>query len=87
VEPSFKAPDRAEVEREEVEEERAVSFGGKRNHLATGLRQRLVEDPVEISSLSAQAGSVVDNFAVDFSGSEIDETHVLKFPSPNPQRC
>src|ERR1019366_8963703 len=55
----------AEVERQEIEEERAVGLGGERDELALGGRVRPVVDVLEVRRLSAEAGTVVNDLAVD----------------------
>jgi hypothetical protein len=70
----FKAADRTEVQWEEVEEKGSVSFGGKRDHLALLFFRGFIVNALQIRRFTAQTGAVVDDFAIDLAGSEIDET-------------
>jgi hypothetical protein len=62
-------------ERQEVEEECPLGLRGQRDHLAFGLGVGLVVDVLQIGSLPAEAGPVVDDLAVDLAGRVVDETH------------
>ena len=68
VETGLEAAHRAELERQEIEEQRAVRFGRQRDQLALVARVRLVVDELQIRRLPAQAGAVVDELAVDLPG-------------------
>ena len=65
----------AEVEREEVEEERAVGFRGEGDQLSLRLRIGLVVDPLQVGRLAAQTGTVIDDLAVDLPRGVVDERH------------
>ena len=57
----LEAGDRADFERQQVEEERAVGLGLERDHLAAGVARRVVVDELEIRRLAAQTRAVVDD--------------------------
>src|SRR4051794_3857219 len=87
VEAGGEAADAPEVERQEVEEERAVGFGRQGDHLALRLGGGLVVDVLQIGRLPAQAGPVVDDLAVDLFAGVIDKSHrrlPCLVPSPGP---
>ncbi len=75
VEAGREAADRTEIERQEVEEERAVGFGGERDHLALRLGRSLAVDELQVGRLSTQPGAVVDDLAVDLAAGVVDERH------------
>jgi hypothetical protein len=73
VKASFEAANRAQIKREEIKKERAIRLCRQRDHLALLLLARLVKDVLQIRRLPAQAGSVVDDFAINLARGEIDE--------------
>src|SRR5437870_2173292 len=73
VNASLEAADRAEIQRKEVEEQSTLSLGGQRDHLAFLLLGRFLIDVLQICRLAAQSGAVVDDFAIDLSGSKVDK--------------
>jgi hypothetical protein len=81
VETRLEAANAADVDREEIEEKGPVSFGREGDHLAARLAQRLIKNPLQIGRLASQSGAVIDDFAVDFPGREVDETHAVRSPS------
>src|SRR5581483_4358787 len=74
VEPGLKPPDSPKIERQEVKEEGTVGFRSQRDHLALRLVGRLVIHDLQIGGLSTKAGTVVDDFAIDFARREVNET-------------
>ena len=60
VEAGLEAAHGSEVEREKVEEQRAVSLRGKRDQLPFRLRIGLVVDVLEVGGLAAQPRPVID---------------------------
>src|SRR5262249_60552200 len=62
----------AELEGEEVEEERAVGLGREGDELALRVRVRLVVDPLEVRGLPAETRAAVDGRAVDLAGRLIE---------------
>src|SRR5438445_332974 len=75
VKPRLEPADRAEIDGEEVEEQRALGFGGERDHLAPGVGGDLAVDVLQVGRLAAQAGTVVDELAVDLAGRVVDHRH------------
>ena len=67
--------DRAQVDGQEVEEERALRLRGQRDHLAAVVLRDLAEDPLQVRRLPAQTGTVVDDLAVDLLGHVVDVGH------------
>ena len=67
--------DCTQLEGHEIKKERAIRFGRKANQLASRLWCCRVENVLEIGGFATQSGSVVNDFAVDFSGSVVDESH------------
>src|SRR5262249_54742022 len=82
VEAGGEAADGAEVERQEVEEERAVGLGRQRDHLALRLRGGLVVDVLQVGRLAAQPRAVVDDLAVDLLAGVVDEGHLRSLVPP-----
>src|SRR5260221_7392755 len=75
VEAGLETADRAEIEGKEVEEERTVGCRGQGDKLPLRLRVGLVVDPLQAGRLTAKAGAVVDDFAVDLASGVVDERH------------
>src|SRR5258708_1897296 len=75
VEAGLEAADRAEIEGKKVEEQRTVGFRGQGDQLPLRLRVGLVVDPLQVGRLTAKAGAVVDDFAVDLASGVVDERH------------
>jgi hypothetical protein len=74
MEAGFEAANGPEIKWKEIEEEGAVGFGGKRDHLALLFFRGFIVNALQIRRFTAQTGAVVDDFAIDLAGSEIDET-------------
>jgi hypothetical protein len=68
------APHRAQIQRQEIEEQGSIGLGGERDHLALLLFGCFLKDELQIRRLAAQSGTVVDDFAVDLACCEVDET-------------
>jgi hypothetical protein len=81
VEAGGEAADGAQVEGQEVEEQRAVRLGREGDHLALRLRRGLVVDVLQVGRLAPEAGAVVDDLAVDLFAGVVDERHVAR-PDP-----
>src|ERR1044072_1169335 len=75
VKARFESADGAELERHEVEKQRAICFRGKADQLAARLRGGGIEDVLQVRRLATQARAVVDDLAVDFSGSVVNKGH------------
>ena len=69
------AGDRAEVERQEVEEQRAVGLRRERDHLAFPVVGNLAVDVMQVRRLSRPTRSVVDDLAGDLARGVVDERH------------
>src|ERR1700704_1819908 len=67
---------RSQIQRQKVEEQRAVRFRRQRHHLALLILPRVVVDPLQVGGLSAQTWTVIHQLAVDFARRKIDERHV-----------
>src|SRR5208282_813561 len=78
MEARLKAAHGSEVERKKIEEKSAVGFGGERNHLSLLIRVGMLVHPLQVRSLPAKAGTVVDKFAVNFPRGKINKRH--EFP-------
>jgi hypothetical protein len=74
VESGFEAPNRTEIQREEVEKERTVGFRRQGDHLPLLFFRGFVVNALQVRRFTAQSGAVIDDFAVDLAGGEIDET-------------
>ena len=67
---------RAELDRKKVEEERAIRFGGEREHLALVLDGQLLVDPLQVGRLAAQTRTVVDDLRGEFFCGVVEENHL-----------
>jgi hypothetical protein len=65
----------SELERHKIKEQRAISLGREADQLAARLGSSRIEDVLQVGRLTTQSWAVVDDLAVDFSGSVIDEGH------------
>src|SRR3954466_3736456 len=74
VKPSLKSADCSQIQGQEVEEQRTVGFRRQGDHFPLLLIAGLVVDDLQIRGFAAEAGAVIDNFAVDLSGGEVNET-------------
>jgi hypothetical protein len=70
----FEAADRAQIERQEIEEQGSLGFCGERDHLALLLFCGLLVNNLQVRGFAAQPGAVVHDFAIDLAGCEVDET-------------
>ena len=75
MEARLEPADRAELEWHEVEKQRAVGLRGEADQLAARLGRGRIEDVLQVSRLTTQTWAVVNDLAVDFSGSVIDKGH------------
>jgi len=75
MKPRLETPDRAELQGHEIEKQRAVGFSCKADQLAARLGRGRVEDVLQVGRLTTQTRAVVDDLAVDFSGSVINKGH------------
>src|SRR5262249_56557762 len=75
VEARLEAPDLADFEREEIEEERPVRVGRERDQTPACPGRGLLVDVLQVGGLSAEARPVVDELAVDLPGRVINKRH------------
>src|SRR5262249_42887201 len=75
MEAGLEAAHGAQVERKKIEKQGAVGFGRQRNHFSFLILPGVVVNPLQIRGLSAQTGTVVHQFAVNFARRKIDERH------------
>src|SRR6185369_14895736 len=64
-----------QLERHEIKEQRAISLGREADQLAARLGRGRIKDVLQVCRLTTQAWAVVDDLAVDFSRSVVDEGH------------
>src|SRR3990170_2574904 len=81
VEPGLESANRAEVDGQEVEEQRALRLGRERNELSSRFRLYLAVDVLEIRGFSAKPGTVVNDLTVDLARGVVDHRHVKLFLS------
>ena len=80
VETGAKAVNHTQVERQKVEKEGAFRFGCDGKHIATSVRINAFEDILQIGGFATVPNAIVDNFAVDFVGRDIDQRHRCQHP-------
>jgi hypothetical protein len=68
VEPGLKAVDRAQLQREEIEEKGPVGIRGQRDHFPLDVVGEFLVDIEEIRRLAAKTATVVDDLAVYLPG-------------------
>src|SRR5262245_43866391 len=78
VEADAEPLDAAEIEWQEVEEERPVHVGGERDQPALRLRAQAVVDVADVGRLPPQPGAVVDDVAAELVGGVVDQRHVRR---------
>src|SRR5213075_2076936 len=67
--------DLAEVDRQEIEEQRAVGLRRERDHAPAPRLRHASVDVMEIGRLAGPPRSVIDDFARDLAGREVDQGH------------
>ena len=77
VKPRLESANRAQVQRQKVEEQRSVGFSCQTNKLALGLRGGRVVNVLEIGGLAAQSGTIVNNLAIDLARCVVDKSQGL----------
>jgi hypothetical protein len=75
VEARLEAADLSQRQGEEVEEKRPLRLGGEGDHLPARVGMHPLVDELQIGRFPAQAGTVVDDLAVDLAGGVVDEGH------------
>src|SRR5919108_827238 len=85
------AGDAAEIQREEIEKERAIGLRRERHHLPFPLVRDLTVDVVQVGRLPRPPGPVVDDLARNLARGVVDERHdgqdvgvVLRRPGARP---
>jgi hypothetical protein len=71
----LKTTHRAQFQRHEIEEERAIRLGRKADELPLGLRGSRIKDILEIGRFAAQSRPVVNDLAIDLARSVVNERH------------
>ena len=69
-------PNAPDVDREEVEEDRPIAFGGERDHLAAVTTFEVIVNPLQVGCLSTQARPVIHDFGVELAQRIVEEDHV-----------
>src|SRR5579862_9596626 len=82
----LEAAHRAEIQRQEIEEQSTLGFRGQRDHLALLLVRSFLVDDLQIRCLAAQPGAIVHDLAVNLPGCEVDETQRLSSNADTPSR-
>ena len=59
----------------EVKEERPLRLRRQGDHLAFGVGGGLLVDKLQIGRFATKTRAIIDNFAIDFAGSVVDERH------------
>src|SRR5437899_9533296 len=75
MEPGLEPADRAKIDGQEIEEQRAFGLGGERDHLAARIGRHLAVDVLEVRRLSPEPGAVVDELTIDLAGRVVDHRH------------
>ncbi len=75
MEAGFETADLAQGEGKKIEEKGALSLGRKADHLPFRVSGGLLVDVLQVRRLAAETRAVVDDLAVDFSRSVVDERH------------
>ncbi len=75
VEAGEEAVHLAEVDGQEVEEERPLVIGGDRDHAAAPIGRQAIVQEAEVGRLPAQPGAVIDDLEVDLARAVVDERH------------
>src|SRR5262249_48966201 len=82
VDASLEAAHGAQIQRQEIEEQGSLSLGSERDHLALLSFGGLLENTLQIGSLAAQPGAIVNDLAIDLAGCKIDEAQRLSSSRP-----
>jgi hypothetical protein len=73
VETGFKTVDRAELQGEEVKEQRSIRIGRERDHLPFDVVGEFLVDVEKVGRLAAQTAAVINDLAVDLATRVVDE--------------
>jgi hypothetical protein len=77
----LEAPDISERKRKKVKEEGALGLRSQRDELALLIRVRLLVHILQVCGLSAQAWTIIDDLAVNLSGSIVYKGHLISTPT------
>jgi hypothetical protein len=75
MEARLEAPDRAQIERQKIEEKSAIRLRGQGYHFAFLRAARVVVHPLQIGGFPAKAGAIVNKLAVNLPSGEVDKRH------------
>jgi hypothetical protein len=76
LDPRLHAADLSEVDRQEIEEQRAVGLGRQREHLAADLTREVLVDVLEVGGLPAEPRPVVHDLRGQLSRRVVEEHHL-----------
>src|SRR5438309_3293727 len=65
----------SQIQRQEIEEQRAVGFRCQGNHFAFLILSGVVVHPLQVRGLPAETGAVIHELAVNFARRKINERH------------
>ena len=83
----LESADDADVDRQQVEEERAVGLGLQAHHLAAALRRGLGVDVVEVGRLPTEARTVVNDLRRHLHRRVVEEDHASVTPRRKAANC
>ena len=86
LDPRLEAPDDADVQGEEVEEQRAVRLGFQRDHLPARAGRGPAVDVMEVRRFSTQTGAVINDLGRHLHGGVVEKHHDL-IKAPEKGRC
>src|SRR5207253_7245865 len=76
--------DHHRIERQEIEEERALGRGGQRNEIATVQRINSLMDVTQVRRFPTKRRAVIDNFELNLSAGVINDRHAT---APISRKC
>src|SRR5438876_6282292 len=65
----------AQVERQEIEEQRALVIGGDREEAATALRRQPIVELTEVGGLASQPRAAIDDLEMNLARPMVDQRH------------
>src|SRR5438105_13998 len=77
MEARLEAANRPQVQRKEIEEQRAVGLRGQRHHFALLVLPRVIVNPLQVGGFPAETWAVVHQLAINFARRKIDERHFV----------
>src|SRR5262249_8485209 len=75
VEANIEAMDRAQVKREEVEEQRTLALGGDGEQITVRLLWGMIVYVLQVGGLAAVPGAIIDNLAVNLTTGNVNKGH------------